>query len=204
MTDLKVVRDTPEWFDAIAGSLPTTNGPSVVALARLLAELDDTPPPLRVIASTFLEARLYRADRPRARGTDPSTSQDAAEAVRGPARPGGKVHRILDAYRLVTTGMSADNYPHGMTSREVEFVANVRAAHKRTSELLADGLLEVVPDDVFDNGDMVRKGGRVLRITDDGRTELARLDAAGRRKREEEEARLARRKAREARRSAKA
>jgi hypothetical protein len=35
-------------------------------------------------------------------------------------------------------------YEVGLTSREVETFARVRAAHKRTSELLQDGLLRVV------------------------------------------------------------
>lgn len=80
--------------------------------------------------------------------------------------------------------------PCGMTSRELETRTGIKAAHKRTSELLRDGLLEVVRIG-FDGGeeipaadnnrDLVRDGGRVLRITDAGRTELARLDAAARR-----------------------
>ncbi len=149
----------------------------VVALARLL-DVEDTPPALRALARAYVEERLYRADRPRARTSDPETSQAAAEAVRGPARPGGTVHRILEAYEEHRRGPYVAQ-EHGLTSREVEKWAKVRAAHKRTSELLADGLLEVVRFAIGEDGelvDKVRDGGRVLRITNDGMVELSRLN----------------------------
>jgi hypothetical protein len=172
-------------WTAIAWQSRSTTGPGLIALAQLLRNDRTTPPALRELARRFLESGLYREDRPRARATDPATSRDAAEKVkaRGPARPGGAVHRLLRAYSdrafLIRRGHAQQ--PLGMTSREVETVAGVRAAHKRTSELLQDGLLEVVqiPASIDGNPDVdvVRDGGRVLRITDAGRTELARLDA---------------------------
>lgn len=178
------------WIDTAYGARSTT-GPGLIALAQLLRDDDTTPPALRELARRFLESGLYREDRPRARATDPATSRDAAEKVkaRGPARPGGAVHRLLRVYAR-PEGARAGAYlipPHGMTSREVETRTGIKAAHKRTSELLQDGLLEVVVltwprredgDLAGQDGPLVRNGGRVLRITDAGRTELARLDAA--------------------------
>lgn len=168
-------------------------------MCRILDD-DDTPPALREIARRFVEARLYRADRPRARTGDPATSAVAAErAHAGITRPGGKAHRVLRAYADVTVGIGQENYPGGATAREIEFVANVKAAHKRTSELLADGLLAVsqTTDDVDPPADLVRNGGRVLRITPDGRTELARLDLLESQRRERDKVRADRRRKRE-------
>jgi hypothetical protein len=98
-----------------------------------------------------------------------------------------------------------------MTSRELEDVFKIREAHKRTSELLADGLLEIVTvpsADPFaapgDRDTVERNGGRVLRITERGRSELARLNAAQTRRDEIARARADRRRQREERAAARA
>lgn len=191
----------PEWAEILVDAR-NTSGPGLVALCRLLLDDDvDAPPALREIATRFVEARLYRVDRPRAREGDPSTSAAAAEKVRaGLYRPGGTVHRILEAYAECERLHPAEG---GRTAREIEFPARVKAAHKRTSELLADGLLRVSTYGIGhaqEGEEIVRGGGRVLSITADGRAELARLNAAAARKaaaervkRERAEARLRRR-----------
>lgn len=157
----------PAWVSTIEGSR-NASGPGLVALCQLLATDEETPPALRELSRRFVSSNLYRADRPRVRENDPETSQAAARRVRGRARAGGSVHRLLRAYRAAED--------HGLTSRAAEKWTGIRAAHKRTSELLADGLLRVV---MLDGEELVRGGGRVLTITDDGREELARLDAIG-------------------------
>lgn len=168
---------TGDWARSlIAARNVTPTG--LVALARRL-DVEGTPQGLRLLARAYLEDRLYRADRPRARSGDPETSQAAAEAARGPAKPGGTVHRILEAYEQHRRTHEATD--HGLTAREVERASRVRAAHKRTSELLADGLLEVDRHAIGQDGELVdhvRKGGRILKITNDGQVELARLNAA--------------------------
>lgn len=179
------------WTGQIIANRNAT-GADLVALAERLAANPTTPPCLRELAQSYGEARVYRADRPRARSGDPETSQEGAKRVRGRVRPGGSVHRILRAYaRNAAASHPAAPESIGYTSREVEAAAVVRAAHKRTSELLADGLLRVVTnadlgdawlDDGHPSGEplveLVRGGGRVLTITPDGRVELARLDVA--------------------------
>lgn len=192
----------------------------IVALARIL-DVDTTPPALRALARAYVEERLYRADRPRARTSDPETSQAAAEAVRGPIRPGGVAHKVLSAYAEHRAGPNGV-YEQGLTSREIEARYRIRAAHKRTSEFLQDGLLKVVTrgekaageahalgsgaiTDPFDDPaeaarDATRGGGRILRITDDGMRELRRLDAAKRVRDDEARAKGVRRAARDARR----
>jgi hypothetical protein len=179
------------WTGQIMANRNAT-GADLVALAERLAADPTAPPSLRELATAYGETRLYRADRPRARSSDPETSQQGAKVVRGRVRPGGSVHRILRAYaRNAAASHPAAPESIGYTSREVESAAIVRAAHKRTSELLADGLLRVVTsadlgeawlDDGHPSGEplreLLRGGGRVLTITPDGRVELARLDAA--------------------------
>lgn len=197
----------PEWISDVLATRGDSS-PTVVSLARMLEEDDTVPPALRRIAASFLESR-YLNGRPRSRATDPETSTAGEDLARSRvARPGGTVHRILEAYASVSRYPEA--HPGGCTSREIEFVSRTRAAHKRTSELLRDGLLEVSSTWVLNESgsseprDLVRKGGRVLHITRAGRDELARLDAAAKRRREREEAIAARRRAREERREAKA
>jgi hypothetical protein len=115
------------------------------------------------------------------------------------------VHRILDAYAEVAdVGVRSGATVGGYTSREVEDRFRIREAHKRTSELLVDGLLEVVrvpanPGEWDDTIDLERGGGRVLRITDAGRRELARLNAAQTRRNEIAADRATRRRQREER-----
>lgn len=159
----------PAWVSTIEGSR-NASGPGLVALCQLLATDEETPPALRELSRRFVSSNLYRADRPRVREDDPETSQAAARRVRGRARAGGSVHEILRAYAWNSGALASS----GMTAREVEEYTEVRAAHKRTSELVADGLLRVV---LLDGEEDVRDGGRVLTITDDGREELARLNA---------------------------
>ena len=205
--------------DEIAASLPWLSAilsnrvgdpRAAIALAGLLADEDEenVPPALRVIAERFLESR-YVNGRPRARTGDPETSVRSADEVsgRGPARPGGKVHRILSAYAEVQdVGVRSGAWRGGATSREIEDTFKVREAHKRTSELLQDGLVSLVYEAVVQEASctgeapLVRNGGRVLAITPRGREELARLDRLAKVRREAEEARLARRAARERRR----
>lgn len=201
-----------EWVLVVEGCR-NVSAPGLHALCRELLTIDDVPPALRALASAAIEQRIYRADRPRARAGDPETSQAAAERHRTPPRAGGTVHRLLRTYaEHADAGMLRREC--GLTSKEVEVRARVKAAHKRTSELLADGLLRVVtraekgaaeyevdtparceectyarnggqmrehehpdPRPVENpDGDAVRGGGRILRITDDGRAELARMN----------------------------
>lgn len=165
------------WVRSVETARNTT-GPGLVALSHTLLDDVSTPPALRELARRFLEAGLYREDRPRARATDPGTSQDAARSLVGVSRPGGVIHRLLMLYGAVA------GLRDGMTSLEAGQEIGVPTAHKRTSELLRDGLLEIVRVYDGDGGgpdegnmiDLVRDGGRVLRITDAGREELARLD----------------------------
>lgn len=198
--------DVPEWVEVLTNAR-NLEGPGLVALCDELADDEDAPPALREIARRFVSAGLYRVDRPRARTGDPATSQAAAERVRvGVTRPDGQVHRILEAYEAAER-MYRGTPNAFRTAREIEFAANVKEAHKRTSELLADGLLEVVQSHGVDTAghgtaivdisvDLIRGGGRVLRITADGRTELARLNAARDRRREREQAKADRRRRR--------
>lgn len=165
-----------EWVDLIRTARPTAHGPSVLALARMLEDEESTPEPLRTIAAAFL--RTTTPEPERTRSSDPETSQTAARRV-GPAKPGGTVHKLLRAYRKIDGWQPAHRV--GMTSREAEVASGVKAAHKRTSELLRAGLLDVVDalgDDGRPNGALIRAGSRVLSITDAGVDELARLDAA--------------------------
>lgn len=163
--------DLPRWVDSINTARP---GPiSVRALAQLLRDDDEAPEALRELARGYLRPAIQ--DRPRARSTDPETSRVAAEGVVVQRRPGGTFHRILSAYRRNADVPTLSEWPDGLTSREVEAREGIRAAHKRTSDLLRDGLLEVVLDE--DGDDLVRDGSRVLTITDAGRAELRRLDA---------------------------
>jgi hypothetical protein len=186
------VAPVPEWLGYVERAHGATFGPAVIALAQLLREAPDTPPALRAMVDGFLQRPVW--DRPHARTSDPSTSKAAEERVRPTIRrSGSQAHKILAAYAkvadhgyYVSTGEFSSELVYALTSREVEEGYNVREAHKRTRDLLADGLLEVVQvayprneDGSLDgiDGPLERDGGRVLRITDTGRTELARLDA---------------------------
>lgn len=180
-----------EWLGYIERAHGATFGPAVIALAQLLRETPDTPPALRAMVDGFLQRPV--SDRPHARTSDPSTSKAAEERVRPTIRrSGSQAHKILAAYATVADSgyyvasaeFTESELVYALTSREVEEGFNVREAHKRTSDLLADGLLEVVrverhvgPEGMPEEVDLERDGGRVLRITDTGRTELARLDA---------------------------
>ena len=146
----------------------SVEGPELLDLARTLAADESAPASLRALASSYASASLYRADRPRARESDPDTSRAAGFKVRGKCRPGGAVHRLLLAHWRA---------PAGLTAREAETAASVYAAHKRASELIADGLLRVMVDD--DGVEVTRDGGRVLTFTEDGAAELSRLTRAG-------------------------
>jgi hypothetical protein len=182
-----------EWLGYVERAHGATFGPAVIALAQLLREAPDTPPALRAMVDGFLQ-RPVSAALPHARSSDPSTSKAAEERIRPTIRrPGSQAHRILRAYDgvrehgwMVMLPSGATERVYAVTSREIEEGFNVHSAHKRTSDLLADGLLEVVQvthprneDGSLDgiDGPLERDGGRVLRITDTGRTELARLDA---------------------------
>jgi hypothetical protein len=182
--------DVPAWID-VALRTRGDSSPTCLSLAGLLADDEEAPPALRRIATAYLETRFVNG-RPRSRDTDPATSKAAAEASRSTtARPGGTVHRILRAFASV----ERDGVPmfddagergivHAITAREVEDAFSIRAAHKRTSELLRDGLLTVVRSSVLDDAgvssevDVTRDGSRVLAITRAGLDELARLDLA--------------------------
>lgn len=167
--------DLPPWGVAVARARGGF-GPAVRALAGQLVEEESTPPALRTISEAFLAGAPARVHE-RVRSADPETSVAAARAVAGRARPGGVVHKLLKAYdgnrrghELTALGLL------GLTAREAETRSSVRAAHKRTSELLREGLLDVQLDDA--GRDVVRDGSRVLLITAAGRAELARLDDA--------------------------
>lgn len=189
----------PDLVEVAKSALPGSSGLPVAISRQEVAETVVVAI-LKAFPKLILEppANLYRVDRPRSRKDDPATSAAAAEKILPLVRrPGGKVHRILRAYvDVATIGVSAGSYRFGATAREIEFVANVKAAHKRTSELLADGLLRVVTNDLGE--DMVRKGGRILAITEDGRAELARMDRALKERETKRLAREQRRRVREA------
>lgn len=168
----------PSWEEEVSRARPTDEGPGVHALACLLRDDESTPPALRAIAAAFTRTRI--GDRPRARSSDPETSVVAGENVVVQRRRGSSFHRLLRTYADLVDAEhprmnQRGNLVRAMTSREVEVLTGIREAHKRTSDLLTDGLLEVVLDD--DGRDVVRDGGRVLTITRAGREELVRLDA---------------------------
>jgi len=180
-----------EWLGYVEQAHGATFGPAVVALAQLLREAPDTPPALRAMVDGFLQ-RPVSAALPHARSSDPSTSKAAEARIRPTVRrSGSQAHKILRAYNAVRGQgwfiMREDGEAervHALTSREIEEGFDIREAHKRTSDLVADGLLEVMrverhvePEGMPEEVDLERDGGRVLRITDAGRTELARLDA---------------------------
>lgn len=181
--------DVPAWID-VALRTRGDGAPTCLSLAHLLADDEAAPPALRRIASAYLETRLVNG--PRSRSADPETSHvSAAASLERTSKPGGTVHRILKAYRAV----DLDGYAilddagqqvrvSSLTAREVEDGFAIRAAHKRTSELLRAGLLTVVREGKLDEAtedyvevDLVRDGGRVLAITRAGHEEAARLDA---------------------------
>lgn len=167
----------PVWIDTILRARPVEEGPSLVALAQMIRDDEEAPVALRAIAAGYCRTQIK--DRPRARMTDPETSRTAEARVTVQRRPGGTFHRLLRAYEDNRLACILNRTPAGLTSREVEEGWEIREAHKRTSDLLRDGLLEVVLDD--DGDDLVRDGGRVLSITDAGRDELTRMEAAARR-----------------------
>lgn len=176
-TEKQLARGLPTWLVEVVRARPTDEGPGVYALACLLRDDEETPPALRAIAAAYTRTRIH--DRPRARTSDPETSRTAAENVPVQRRPGGSFHRLLAAYdRIAEHGYYLDGLVRSMTAREVEEAFSIREAHKRTSDLLRDGLLEVVLDD--DGRDVVRDGGRVLAITRAGREELERMERATR------------------------
>jgi hypothetical protein len=180
LTMFENVPAPPAWVRTIEGARNLT-GVGVMSLCRLLRDDDTAPPALHALADRVLDTSLYRVDRPRARTTDPETSQAAAERHRRPAKPGGVVHRILHALGSVIV----DGDARGYTSTELTELRAIKGAWRRTSELLADGLVTVArrreyvaANDTWVDGDeKTRNGGRVLVLTDDGRTELARLEA---------------------------
>lgn len=174
-------------------SAANTSGPGLAALARLL-DVETSPPALRELARAYLRP-APPVSRPLARPSDPATSKAAAERVRRPAGPGGKVHEILRDLELHARtapihARQAGTGTDGRTARELTDGSNLRqpigGAWKRTAELLADGLLEVVRRVEYeaasgrwvDGAEVTRDGSRVLRITDAGRLELDRLNAA--------------------------
>lgn len=182
------------WVELVTSTRPVYQGPTVLALARALERDESTPPALQAIASAYLRSRV--TDHPNARLTDLQTSRAAGEKVRGPIAAGGKAHRVLAGYGAHAVRVSHASIPHlthplarkcaeevGLTAREVEDRYDVPAAHKRTSELVKDGLLEVVRViearslDDLEEVQLTRDGGRVLRITTFGRQELDRLNS---------------------------